>query len=211
VGQVRRHGPILTTMSITGTEQRVLAQRVDGGLGRPATLVLARSLEEYQQTMGMTGLFLAVTVAGLVVVASLCGYWLAGRALRPVRLISSTARDLSEHDLHRRIEIDLPRDELGELADTLNGMLARLEAGFDTLQRFSADAAHELRAPLALMRTEIEVALREGGEPFHTAMVTVLAEVDRLSRTADQLLLRPTSAAHGSPSTHGSKEGKSAT
>ena len=74
-------------------------------------------------------------------------------------MITDIARDLSEGDLHRRIDLNLPPDELGKLAETLNGMLARLEATFISLRRFTSDAAHELRAPLALMRTEVEVTL----------------------------------------------------
>jgi heavy metal sensor kinase len=191
VGQVLRTGPVLESRMLGGTEQRVLAERVDGGAGRPATLVLMRSLVEYQDQRATVALLLGITVATLVAVASLSGYWLAGRVLRPVRVIAETAKDLSEHDLHRRIDLDLAPDELGDLTTTLNGMLARLEAAFASLRRFTADAAHELRAPLALMRTEVEVALRGDDEPTDARRVleTVIAEVHRLSRTADQLLL----------------------
>ncbi|HEX6492516.1 MAG TPA: HAMP domain-containing protein, partial [Candidatus Dormibacteraeota bacterium] len=191
VGDVERNGAVLTTRTLGGTPQRLLAERVDGGAGRQATLVLMRSLVEYQDQRATVAVLLVVTVLTLVGVASISGYWLSGRVLRPVRIIAATAKDLSEHDLHRRIELDLPPDELGDLASTLNGMLARLEAAFGSLQRFTADAAHELRAPLALMRTEVEVALRGGDEPGDARRVleTVMAEVQRLSRTADQLLL----------------------
>jgi heavy metal sensor kinase len=191
VAEVQRAGPVLESRVLGRTEQRVLAERVDGGSGRKATLVLMRSLVEYQDQRATVALLLGITVATLVAVASLSGYWLAGRVLRPVRVIAETAQDLSEHDLHRRIDLDLPPDELGDLATTLNGMLARLESAFASLQRFTADAAHELRAPLALMRTEVEVALRGGDEPADSRRVleTVVAEVHRLSRTADQLLL----------------------
>jgi heavy metal sensor kinase len=190
-GEVRRSGQLLDSRSVAGERQRVLATRIPIDRGRTATLVLVRSLVEFQDTMARTVLFLVITVATLVGVASVSGYWLAGRVLRPVRLMAETARDLSEHDLHRRIELDLPTDELGDLASTLNGMLARLEAAFSSLQRFTADAAHELRAPLALMRTEVEVALRAGVESQDARRVleTVASEVQRLSRTADQLLL----------------------
>jgi heavy metal sensor kinase len=191
VGEVRRQGPLLARRTIGGEHERLLATRIDIGQGRTATLVLVRSLVEFDQTMARTAIFLAVTVAALVGIASMLGYWLAGRVLRPVRVMAETAQDISEHGLHRRIELDLAADELGDLATTLNGMLARLEAAFASLQRFTADAAHELRAPLALMRTEVEVALR-GGEQLEDgrhALETVGAEVDRLSRTADQLLL----------------------
>jgi len=106
--------------------------------------------------------------------------------------MSATAREISEHDLHRRLQLDLPAgDELGELAATFNEMLARLEAAFDGLQRFTADAAHELRAPLALMRTQVDVMLRRerSVEQYQESHRALLAEIERLSRMADQLLL----------------------
>jgi heavy metal sensor kinase len=189
--EVRQRGQVLDSRTVDGERQRVLATRIPIDRGRNATLIVVRSLVEFQQTMARTVLFLVITVAALVGVASVSGYWLAGRVLRPVRIIAETAQNLSEHDLHRRIELDLPADELGDLATTLNGMLGRLEAAFASLQRFTADAAHELRAPLALMRTEVEVALRAGVESNDARRVleTVNAEVHRLSRTADQLLL----------------------
>ncbi len=191
VGEVRRSGQLLESRTVDGERQRMLATRIPIDRGRTGTLVLLRSLVEYQDTMARTVLFLVITVVTLVGGASMSGYWLAGRVLRPVRFMAETAQDLSEHDLHRRIELDLPADELGDLASTLNGMLGRLEAAFGSLQRFTADAAHELRAPLALMRTEVEVALRAGVESDDARRVleTVGAEVRRLSRTADQLLL----------------------
>src|SRR5207302_3308318 len=161
---VQRTGSILDSRRIGGEEQRVLAERTNIVRGQSATLILTRPLAEFQQTQRQTAFFLLITVASLVGVAFVSGYWLAGRVLRPVRVMSETAQDISEHDLHRRIELDLPADELGDLATTLNGMLGRLEAAFASLQRFTADAAHELRAPLALMRTEVEVALRAGVE-----------------------------------------------
>jgi signal transduction histidine kinase len=132
---------------------------------------------------------LTAGVASLVVVASGLGYWLAGRALRPVGKLSGLARDISENDLHRRIELSLPADELGELAATFNGMLGRLEKAFLALRNFTADAAHELRAPLTLMRAELESVLKDGGHLNGEAVRALIAETDRLSRLADHLLL----------------------
>jgi heavy metal sensor kinase len=133
-------------------------------------------------------------VAGLmllIVAAVVVGYGLAGTALRPVREITSMARTFSEHDLHQRIELDLPPDELGQLAATFNQMLGRLEVAFDALGRFTADASHELRAPLTLIRTEAEVALSRARSPeeYRQSLETILAEAERLGRLADQLLM----------------------
>ena len=87
---------------------------------------------------------------------------LAGRMLRPLHAITSTARRLSESTLHERIALRGPRDELKELADTFDGMLTRLDTAFTAQKEFVANASHELRTPLTIIRTEIDVAL---GDP----------------------------------------------
>jgi heavy metal sensor kinase len=133
---------------------------------------------------------LVVVVLLLTAVVWLLAHRLTGRTLRPVREIASTARDITEHDLHRRVHAGASSDELGELAATFNAMLARLEAAFATLQRFTADAAHELRAPLSVLRAELEVSLakqRSAAEHVDTERVA-LAEIERLTTLADQLL-----------------------
>ena len=83
----------------------------------------------------------------------------AGRALRPISRITSTARSISDRTLDARIALDGPRDELRELADTFDSMLERLEAAFESQRRFVANASHELRTPLAIVRTELDVTL----------------------------------------------------
>ena len=180
------------TRDVAGVASRVLAQPVDLGQGRRGALVLGRSVVELQSTLTRHAQLLGVIDAALVVVASLLGYWLAGRALRPVRVMAGLAREISEARLDQRIDVDLaPNDELGELAATFNAMLARLEASFATLRRFTADAAHDLRAPLALLRSEVEVTLSQprSAEEYQASLRTVLEETARLSRLADQLLL----------------------
>jgi heavy metal sensor kinase len=183
--------PVLSTETIDGQPQRIRASRVDLRSGGPMVVVVTRSLAETDRLLSSTALVLGVGMVMLVVAAAVVSYGLAGAALRPVREIAATARTFSERDLHRRIELDLPPDELGELADTFNGMLARLETAFDSLRRFTADAAHELRAPLALIRTEAEVALSRPRteKQYRTSLETMLAEAERLGRLAEQLLL----------------------
>ncbi len=183
--------PVLSSLTLRGASQRMLVQRVDVGGGQVDALVLNRSLDEYQQSVQLMATLLGLTVLVLIVASATSGYWLAGRALRPVRIITVTARDLSEHSLDRRLRLDLPPDEIGILADTFNRMLDRLEASFSTMQRFTADAAHELRGPLTALRSEVEVALRRPRDPndYKVALATVLAEIERLSRVTDQLLL----------------------
>ena len=96
----------------------------------------------------------------LVILASLVGYWLSGRALSPVNQIILTAEQIGVHSLSRRLEVPVPRDELRRLTETLNAMLARIEASFQKITQFTADASHDLRTPIAVMRTTAEIALR---------------------------------------------------
>ena len=90
-------------------------------------------------------------------------YVLAGRALRPLHRVTTTARRLSGETLDQRISYTGPEDEVAELADTFDAMLDRIAAAFDTQKRFVANASHELRTPLAVMRTEVEVTLGDAG------------------------------------------------
>ncbi|MET8752187.1 HAMP domain-containing sensor histidine kinase [Streptomyces sp. NPDC004667] len=98
-------------------------------------------------------------VAALLAVA--VGWWTAARVLRPVHAMTATARHISETNLHRRIALDAPRDEITELATTFDALLDRLEKAFDHQRRFIANAAHELRTPLAVQRTAIQVGLQD--------------------------------------------------
>jgi signal transduction histidine kinase len=105
-------------------------------------------------------LVISVTaIAALALVGVLVGWWLAGRVLRPLRRITATARRLSSRNLHERIALPGPADELRELADTFDGMLARLERAFDSQRKFIANVSHELRTPLAVQRTVLELGL----------------------------------------------------
>jgi signal transduction histidine kinase len=98
--------------------------------------------------------------AGALVLAVVLGWVLAGRALRPLRQITTTANRVAERSLHERIGLDGPDDEVKELADTVDAMLERLDRSFDAQRRFVANASHELRTPLTVNRTLLEVALR---------------------------------------------------
>jgi signal transduction histidine kinase len=107
-----------------------------------------------------------ITLAVVIALAAILGWIFSGRALRPVHQITEAARAASEHDLSARVALRGPRDELRELADTFDAMLARLQAAFEGQQRFIANASHELRTPLAVMRTTVDVV---AGNPASTA------------------------------------------
>ena len=101
----------------------------------------------------------AVALAGMTIVSGFLGWVVAGRVLRPLRAITAVTREISETNLHERLALPGPRDELGQLADTIDGLLARLEAAFEAQRRFVANASHELRTPLTMMRASLDVAI----------------------------------------------------
>jgi signal transduction histidine kinase len=99
----------------------------------------------------------AITLAVIAVAAAAIGWLIAGRVLHPLRTITAAARRISASSLHERLALPGPGDELKELADTLDGLFARLEASFDAQRRFAASASHELRTPLTRERTLLQV------------------------------------------------------
>ncbi|HEX4110004.1 MAG TPA: ATP-binding protein [Solirubrobacteraceae bacterium] len=133
----------------------------------------------------------ALVFGAMLLLSAGLGWWTAGRVLRPLRTITNTARRVSRDRLQERIALDGPADELRELADTFDGMLDRLQAAFDSQQRFVANASHELRTPLSVIRTEVDVALADDAgvpaELLHTREV-VREAVDRSERLIDSLL-----------------------
>jgi len=100
----------------------------------------------------------AIALGVMTIVSGLLGWVVAGRVLRPLRAITATTQDISDANLHRRLALTGPRDELRQLADTIDALLERLERAFDSQRRFVANASHELRTPLAMMRTFLDVA-----------------------------------------------------
>jgi signal transduction histidine kinase len=132
------------------------------------------------------------TALGVLFVASLgVGWAVAGRVLRPIGRITSVARDIQATDLSRRIELPGPDDELKQLGDTFDAMLARLDAAFAAQRQFVADASHELRNPLAIIRTNVDVALadpRADPEDLRHTIAVVKRASDRMARLVDDLL-----------------------
>jgi signal transduction histidine kinase len=110
-----------------------------------------------------------VALAIMAIASAVLGWIVAGRVLRPLRTITTTTQHISETNLHQRLAIGGPRDELRELAETIDGLLERLEAAFEAQRRFVANASHELRTPLAMMRTTLDVAVaKPEGVPVQT-------------------------------------------
>ena len=124
-----------------------------------------------------------------LVIALLGGYWLADRAMRPVRTITQAARTIGETDLSRRLNMK-SRDELGELAATFDGMLGRLQAAFERQRQFVADASHELRTPLTIVNLEASRTLSSPHKPeeYRHALAIIRSENDFMTALVNALL-----------------------
>jgi len=131
-----------------------------------------------------------VMVGVLTVIAGVIGWLVAGQALQPLREITATARRVADRSLHERIALTGPRDEIKDLADTLDAMLERLDRSFDSQRRFVANASHELRTPLTITRTLVEVALLDAAadEKVKQLGATLLAVNQRHEKLIDGLL-----------------------
>src|SRR5262245_7292839 len=123
--------------------------------------------QDRDDTLGTMLTASLVALGGVGVIAALLGWFVAARGLRPLQQITSTARRGADRNLHERIDLDGPQDEIKDLADTFDAMLERLDRAFDSPRRFVANASHELRTPLTINRTLIEVALEnpDAGPP----------------------------------------------
>ena len=134
----------------------------------------ARSVDLHRLQVGY-GIVLAV----MALISGVLGWLVAGRVLAPLRTITAAADRISETNLHERLAIAGPQDELRLLADTIDRLLERLEAAFDAQRRFVANASHELRTPLAMMRTTLDVAIaKPGGVPVQTRELDAELRVD---------------------------------
>ena len=156
----------------------------------PVVLVVGISLSEIDRTVDhLVRLLLAAGPAALLVTA-LAGSWLAGLSLKPVRRMTRDAQQIGTDRLYERVAVPAPHDEVRRLALTLNAMLDRIEQGATVQRRLVADASHELRSPLTVMRAELDVSLRGDELPTSGRIVleSVREEVDRMRRTVDNLL-----------------------
>jgi signal transduction histidine kinase len=136
-------------------------------------------------------IYSGVALAIMAVLSLALGWLIAGRVLRPLRTITSAAREISATNLHRRLALDGPNDELKELGDTFDDLLRRLEEFIAAQRQFVANASHELRTPLAFQRTLVEVALDDPGatmESRRDALERVLASGAQQERLIEALL-----------------------
>lgn len=174
---------------VAETPLRIASQRIMVG-GRPYSVQVAAPIGEILESLQRFRWMLLIFIPVVVLASSAGGYLMSRRALKPVDEISAAARSISIQNLSERLTIPQTGDELQRLSETLNEMLTRLNDSVRRITQFTADASHELRAPVALIRTTAEFILGRRREPeqYEAAMKDVLVEAERTTHLLDSLL-----------------------
>ncbi len=169
---------------------RVLTSEVHVG-GAVYFIQVAMPMHEVFEVLEDYRWLLFLLSPALLIFASAGGYWMSRKALLPVDEISRAAQSITHQNISNRLSVPQSHDELQRLSETLNGMLDRLEAAFKKIIQFTADASHELRTPVTLMRTTAELALRKPRteERYREALTQILKELERTSMLIEELML----------------------
>ncbi|HEV3065714.1 MAG TPA: ATP-binding protein [Chthoniobacterales bacterium] len=177
------------TTNLDALQYRIALQRITTG-GNVYEIRAAVPTEPFDQALDHFRLIEKEFLPVLVLLASLLGYWLSGRSLAPVNRIIETVRLIGAQNLSSRLEVPRARDELRHLTETLNAMLARIEASFKSITQFTADASHDLRTPVAVIRATAEITLRKprAQEEYRRALSTILETSVDTSELLENLL-----------------------
>lgn len=181
--------PSYANIRVKGFPLRVLASEVRVG-GQVYLVQVAAPMDDFDDALNRFKWVLLFLSPLLLILASAGGYWISRRALKPVDEITSAARDINSRNLSSRLRVPQSGDELQRLSETLNGMLGRLEEAFSRITRFTADASHELRTPVALVRTTAEISLRRSRSEaeYREALSQILSESERTSALVEKLM-----------------------
>ncbi len=187
---LRRHTGTLSLGSLTGTARFLAVPVHDAG---PHIRGLLVATPTDQAAFGPADLLRSMLLISPIILvgAGLVGYWLAETSLRPVETIMDEVEAISDgRSLHRRLAVPISGDEMARLALTVNGMLARLEQSFGSLHRFTADASHELKTPLMVLRAGVERALVHPGTPpeILQSLDETLAQINQMTEMVESLL-----------------------
>ncbi len=166
-------------------------RRVQGTKGRDYEIMMLSDLALVEAQMRSLRRTLFISLPLILLFAAISGYFLAGRALRPVVEITAQARHIEAHGLDQRLDVRTAHDEFGQLAEVLNDLFSRLEAAFKQQRQFLSDAAHELRTPAAILRSQADVALERprSAEEYASTLASMRLETEHLSAIVDDLLL----------------------
>lgn len=181
--------PLFRPRKIRGKHFRFAFEKLNVS-GHAYTVEMGVPAEDAVETLQLFRSYLLVFSPFLLLVSAAVGYWMSRKALAPVDALVRTARDISGTNLNRRLESLKTGDELQRLTDTLNEMLGRIESAFQKITRFTADASHELRTPVSLIRTEAELALRRSRTEaeYKESMLQILQEAERTTLLIEELL-----------------------
>jgi HAMP domain-containing protein len=170
--------------------------------GQTWWLVILRSLHPQHEMLEEIRVAFACLIPLSVLLASVGGYFLARRSLAPVAAMGEQAERIGAVNLHARLAVRNPNDELGRLAQTFNDLLDRLDQSFERQRRFISDASHELRTPVSILRGEAEVALSQASrspEEYRESLVVLHQEAQRLARIVEDLFTLTRADAIGGP------------
>ena len=200
IGELKVHGDFVTIredshvlaaspQSAPERRGRIATRTVQAG-GHTYTITVSSSLDAIQAQLAVVRRAIFIALPLILALAGLGGYGLATRSLRPLGRMADEARLITGSNLETRIRIDNAAEELAVLVTSFNELLSRLDQSFDTMRRFVADASHELRTPISVIRGEADVALSRERTPaeYRESLAVVLDEARRLSRLVDDLL-----------------------
>jgi heavy metal sensor kinase len=186
---VAGHTPTFSTTNLNHVQYRIASQKFQTS-GQVYEIHAAVPTEPFDRALDHFRDIEKETVPLLVVLASLLGYWLSGRSLAPVKRIIDTAERIGVDNLSQRLEVPRPRDELRRLTEALNAMLERIDASFKRITQFTADASHDLRTPVTVIRTVAEVTLRKPRtrEQYTEALAKILRTSEETTSLLENLL-----------------------
>jgi heavy metal sensor kinase len=182
-------GRSFQNVQLTNKPFRFVTQRIEVN-GRSYMVQTGVPADQIVATLSLFKRYLLMLAPLLLLAAASGGYWLSRKALSPVDALTRTARSIGGNNLGDRLEKLNTGDELQRLSDTLNEMLSRIESAFLRVTQFTADASHELRTPISLIRTEAEISLRKvrGNQEYRESLRNILLEAERTSSLVEELL-----------------------
>jgi heavy metal sensor kinase len=182
-------GPLFRSRRVKGRHFRFVFEKLSAN-GHTYAVEMGVPADDEVQTLRLFRAYLLMFAPLLLLIAAIVGYWMSRRALSPVDALVRTAREVSGANLKSRLQTLETGDELQRLSDTLNEMLDRIESAFLRVTQFTADASHELRTPVSLIRTEAELALRRSRTEaeYKDSLRQILQEAERTTLLIEQLL-----------------------
>ena len=193
-----RSGSAHEVVDIGGRRFRTAVSSLACG-GETFELLVASPLDEVLAVTRVFRYLLLGLIPAVLVLASLGGYWLSRRALRPVDQITAAARSISVQNLSQRISVPRTGDELQRMSETWNEVLERLESSVKHIRQFTADASHELRTPIALIRATAELALRRERAPeeYRNSLRSIESEAEQMTALTESLLVMARADSNG--------------